>query len=159
MSTRSGVAAKYPRIPDPFAFRRAAEVFELRSHRPRPSWQSIADQIGCSKTTVINAYNIGATQLLKQHGAEADVAQMLHDMDEMIDGLMPKAREGDEKAVQAVITVYARWCRLKGYDQPVKMDIKGQIKVVTVDGLTEAIREAEAKLADNPVSIGADHPG
>jgi hypothetical protein len=132
------------KVPTPYAIRRAAEAFDLKAQRK--SYQEVAVALGCSKSTAYEAVELGAKLLLKEHGAEAEVAQMIHDIEEAMIAIMPKVRLGDLKAIEAMCRVHARWARLKGLDQPTKVNIDGQIKIVTEDALDAEINRLAAEL-------------
>ena len=141
MTRRNGAA----KVPSPYAVRRAAEAFELRSQGL--SYRAVACQMGCSVATAFEAVEAGARLILRGHGAEEQVALMLADLDDMRTALRPKVLDGDTVAITAALRVQERRARLLGLDAPAKVNVDVQARVITVEELRVEIARAEAELA------------
>lgn len=149
MTRRNGAA----KVPSPYAVRRAAEAFELRSQGL--SYRAVACQMQCSVATAFEAVEAGARLILRAHGAEEQVALMLTELDEIRAALRPKVLAGDTAAITAALRVQERRSRLLGLDAPSRVNVGVQVQVVTENELTAMIAAVEAELAQGAIGPGS----
>lgn len=139
-------------VPSPYVVRRAAEAFELRAQGL--TYRAIAAELGCAPATAFQAVEAGARLILREHGADQEIAMMILRLDEMELALRPKVLAGDTNAITAALRVQQRRARLLGLDAPARVELSGQVRVVTEDALSAEIAAREAELARQPLAIG-----
>ena len=104
------------------------------------SYREIGQQIGISH---VQAYRRVDAALSELHKLQMQKAEKLREielerLEKMHEALWPKVRNGDEKAVRALVAVMDRRAKLLGLDAPTRMQVTGELPpILVVDELTE----------------------
>lgn len=103
---------------------RAREAVILRT-RERLEFREIAERLGCDVKNAFKAWKRGLEELAKEaaesHGQY--VGEQLATVREIINGLMPKVREGDANAAVAMVRAMDHEAKLLGLYAPVKANV------------------------------------
>lgn len=106
-------------------------------------FQTIADRLGYSDRAAAHKDITRAMEAnVQEMHRNADVLRQeeLDRLNRLQAGLWPAAAAGDPKAVQAVLGIIDRRCKLLGLDAPIRHE------VVTLDAIDNAIQQLTAEL-------------
>jgi hypothetical protein len=111
------------------------------------SYRQIGQQLGVSHVTAYHDVDAALEELAAlQRGKAEKLREIeLDRCEKMTLGLWPKVRQGDEKAVRALVSVMDRRAKLLGLDQPSRVEHAGPMGgPIAVAHLTDAELSARA---------------
>jgi len=145
MPSRRSVTAPTSRPARIHAAERQARALELR--KAGATFQQIADQLGYANRAAARNAVMRALQSIIGEPAQELRQLELERLDAMMLGLWPRARKGDEAAVDRVLKIMERRAKLLGLDTPARTDVTVHQVDATDTALAELLREAKAKKA------------
>lgn len=116
--------------PDPVQLDRELQIIELR--RAGATWEKIANAVGYANASgAYKAYQRAAERIIRPNLEELRDFE-LDRLDRLQLAVWEKAKNGDYKAIQTVLSILDRRTRILGLDAPTKI----QAEVITYDGDT-----------------------
>jgi len=116
--------------PDPVQLDRELQIIELR--RAGATWEKIANAVGYAGASgAYKAYQRAAERMIRPNLEELRDFE-LDRLDRMQLAIWEKAKNGEYKAIQTVLSILDRRTRILGLDAPTKV----QAEVITYDGDT-----------------------
>lgn len=130
---------------------RRAKALRLRSLRM--TYQQIADELyNGNRGQCYRDIQKGIDDLPRE-AAEHVRVQELELLDEMSRGLIPKARKGDDKAVQGMLRIMDRRAKYLGLDTPVQIDTNAGPLTVVFDPILQVDGMAEPQVVVDPEGL------
>jgi hypothetical protein len=131
------------KIPSPYIIRLSAHAFELKAQGM--TYREIASELRCSTQTVFEAVDVGARFILRQHGADEEVAAMLRRLDAGVTAIWDAYQKGEPDAHASMERLEKRRARLLGLDAPTKVSVRGDL-TVHVDDTAERAKNLLAEV-------------
>lgn len=112
--------------------------------RERLSFREIADRLGCDVKTAHDGWKRARANHAREAAEALDAwrGEQLATLEALIDGLMPKALQGDTRAAEVIIKAIERTAKTLGTDAPVKAS------VTVTDEMTARIKSLAEELAE-----------
>jgi len=142
---------------------RQARAIRLRTAGVQ--YADIASTLGCSVGTAHKAVQDGLRQVLVDHGAEDEAAAQLLRLDDALRALWPSVVGNADvvdidtrvKAIDRLIRIERRRADLLGLDAPKSLNVRADVRVVSIDAIQAEIARLEAELGTNdPIPANAE---